>query len=124
MLTKDNGHFNLADDRNFDPDSSLQVKGKRRDGDSVLASLARTTRPSDCEKCTPETTWPFLDNHKEAHPFPKKNNDMRILMYNRLINFKSGDPESMTKLGQRWQTVVHSWRWVHNVAGTNLGSTA
>ena len=45
-------------------------------------------------------------------------------MYNRLINFKSGDPESMTKLGQRWQTVVYSSRLVHNVAGTNLGSTA
>ena len=76
MLTEDNGHFNLADDRNYDPDSSLQVKGKRRDGDSVLASLARSVvhlqGEEDCEKCTPETTWPFLDNHKEAHPFPKR----------------------------------------------------
>ena len=26
----------------------------------------------DCKKCTPETTWPFLDNHKETHPFPKR----------------------------------------------------
>ena len=38
-----------------------------------------------------------------------------------LIVISSFFPESMTTVGQRWQTVVplaHSWRWVHNVGPT------